>query len=225
MKKFFESVRETVCRVFGKEPKGSSQPTEKRVEVKAPPLPEQPYTTRAGRRREMLLAKPSLLYIHDTVSDVYHDRECKLAQAIPDSTFDMQAGFPKGKQFCSSCYRKAMIRKGIASQSHRINSYVHAFNGFGAKNEDLHRLFVIFKAQVVSISKGEQAVCVQVKDDRWRIQKQGGKLLLHHNNYRVLPGGERIFLEGFHRQKVDGNGTFADVVRVMCYHEVLGARK
>ncbi len=229
MKMSFNAVFESIRRLLKKDSSSPLPPSSKAetlpVIIDSPPVPEQPYTTQAQRRRELMMAKPSFLYIYDTANKVYHDRDCKFAQAIPDEVFSMLEGFPKGKQFCSSCYRKAMIRKGIASQSHRINSYVHAFNEFGAKNEDLYKLFITHKAQVVSISKGEQAVCVQVKDDRWRIQKQDGKLLLHHNNYRVRPGGERVFYDGFHRQKVEGNGTFADIVRVMCYHEVLGARK
>ena len=229
MTTFITRMMDAVCRRIRKE---SSRPAPQAETMKASPVvpadplvPEQPFTTQAQRRREMLMAKPSFLYIYDTANKVYHDRDCKFAQAIPDEAFSMLEGFPKERQFCSSCYRKAMIRRGIASQSHRINSYVHAFNGFGAKNEDLYKLFITHKAQVVSISKGEQAVCVQVKDDRWRIQKQDGKLLLHHNNYRVRPGGERVFYDGFHRQKVDGNGSFADIVRVMCFHKVLGTRK
>ena len=225
MKKFIDNVLEKARRILKKEGHSRKEVETPSVVPAAHPVPEKPFVTQARRRRELMLAKPSFLYIHDTANDVYHDRDCKFAQAIPDEVFSMLEGFPKEKQFCSSCYRKAMIRKGIASQTNRINSYVHAFNAFGAKNEDLYKLFITHKAQVVSISKGEQAVCLQVKDDRWRIQNQDGKLLLHHNNYRVRPGGERIFYDGFHRQKVEGSGTFTDIVRVMCYHEVLGARK
>ena len=184
----------------------------------SPPAPEKPYVTLARRRREMMLARPNLLYICDTANDIYHDRECKHAQAIPDEAFTMQEGFPKGKRFCTECYRKAMIRKGMGSQANRINSYLHAFNNYGAKKEDLYRLFIVHKAQVISISKGEQAVCFQVKDDRWRLQKQDGKLVLHHNNYKVLPNGERIFFDEYHRQNIGGSGSFADITRFICNH-------
>lgn len=225
MKRFVENLLEKARRILKKEGHSRKEAEPSPVVPAVPPVPEKPFVTRAQRRRELMMAKPSFLYIYDTANKVYHDRDCKFAQAIPDEAFSMLEGFPKERPFCNSCYRKAMIRRGIASQSHRINSYVHAFNGFGAKNEDLYKLFITHKAQVVSISKGEQAVCIQVKDDRWRIQKQDGKLLLHHNNYRVRPGGERVFYDGFHRQKVEGNGTFADIVRVMCFHKVLGTHK
>ena len=108
--------------------------------------------------------------------------------------------------------------QGIGCQFHRINSYLHAFNGFGVKKEDLYKLFIAHKAQGVSISKGARSVRIQVEDDRWRVQKQVGKLLLYHNNYKVLLSGAHIFYDGFHRQNIGVRGTYADVVNLVCGH-------
>ena len=215
MKKFLTHVIRAIRRRFTKE---VPSPAPQAKPENTPPVPAKPFTTQARRRRETLLSRPSFLYVYDTTNDIFHDRECKHVQAIPDEAFTMQEWFPKDKNFCTSCCRKAMIRMGMASQSHRINSYVHAFNSFGAKKEDLYKLFIHHKAQVISISKGKQAVCIQVGDDRWRIQKQDSKLILHHNNYKVLPSGERIFYGDFHRQNIGGSGSFSDVARLVCSH-------
>ena len=218
LKAVLESFRHLLRRDHSSPPPPSSKSETPPLSNNSPPAPEKPYVTLARRRRETFLARPNYLYVYDKAHDVFHDRECKHIQAIPDEAFTMQDWFPKGKKLCADCYRKAVIRKGMASQSHKINSYVHAFNCFGAKKEDLYKLFIVHKAQVISISKGEQAVCIQVGDDQWRIQKQDCKLILHHNNYKVLPSGDRIFYGDFHRQNIGGSGSFADITRLICNH-------
>ena len=198
--------------------KDNPSPAPQEETVKTPPVPPKPFTTQAHRRRETLLAKPNLLYVHDTKADVFHDRNCPRVADIQDEVFTMQEGFPKGKKFCNACYRKALIRKGINSQAQRINRYLNAFNHMRAKNEDLYLLFIVHKAQLISVSKSEYSVCTQVKDDRWRIQRTEDELQLYHNNYKVMADGERVFYNDFHRQKVCDKSTFTEITQLICSH-------
>ncbi len=211
LKQTIESFRKLVK-------KDIPSPAPQEETVKTPPVPPKPFTTQARRRRETLLAKPNLLYVHDTKANLFHDRDCPRVTDIQDKAFTMQEGFPKGNKFCNVCYRKALIRKGINSQGQRINRYVNAFNHMRARNEDLYLLFIVHKAQLISVSKNEYSVCIQVKDDRWRIQRTEDELQLYHNNYKVMADGERIFYNDFHRQKICGKSTFSENIRLICCH-------
>ena len=211
LKQTIESLRKHIS-------KDISSPTPQEETVKTPPVPPKPFTTQARRRRETLLAKPNLLYVHDNKSDLFHDRDCPCVADIQDKTFTIQEGFPKGKKFCNACYRKALIRKGINSQAQQINRYLNAFNHMRAKNEDLYLLFIVHKAQLISVSKNEYSVCIQVKDDRWRIRRTEDELQLYHNNYKVMADGERVFYNDFHRQKVCDKITFTEITQLICSH-------
>ena len=215
MKTILKQAAESLRKLIKKD---VPSPAPQEEPVKTLPAPPKPFTTQARRRRETLLAKPNLLYVHDSKSDLFHDRDCPRVADIPDEVFTMQEGFPKGKKFCKSCYRTALIRKGINSQGARLNRYVNAFNHMFARDEDLYLLFVAHKAQLISVSKSEYSVCIQVKDDRWSIQRTEDELELYHNNYKVLADGERIFFDGFHRQRICGKSTFAAITRLICSH-------
>ena len=215
MKTLLKQKAESIRNIFKKD---IPSPAPQEETVKTPPVPPKPFTTQARRRRETLLAKPNLLYVHDTKSDLIHDRDCPRVADIQDVAFTMQEGFPKGKKFCNACYRKALIRKGINSQGQRINRYVNAFNHMRARNEDLYLLFIVHKAQLISVSKNEYSVCIQVKDDRWRIQRTEDELQLYHNNYKVMADGERVFYNDFHRQKVCDKSTFTEITQLICSH-------
>lgn len=215
IKTLLKQTAESIRNIFKKD---IPSPALQEETAKTPLVPPKPFTTQARRRRETLLAKPNLLYVHDTKADIFHDRDCPRVANITDEAFTMQEGFPKGKKFCNACYRKALIRKGINSQGQRINRYMNAFNHMRAKNEDLYLLFIVHKAQLISVSKNEYSVCIQVKDDRWRIQRTEDELELYHNNYKVMADGERIFYNDFHRQKVCGKNTFMEITRLICSH-------
>ena len=76
----------------------------------------------------------------------------------------------------------------------------------------------MYKAQLISVSKNEYSVCIQVKDDRWRIQRTEDELQLYHNNYKVMADGERVFYNDFHRQKVCDKSTFTEITQLICRH-------
>lgn len=215
IKTLLKQTAESIRNIFKKD---IPSPAPQEEAVQTPPVPPKPFTTQARRRRETLLTKPNMLYVHDIKAELFHDRDCPRVADIPDEVFTMQEGFPKGKKFCNACYRKALIRKGINSQGQRINRYVNAFNHMRVRNEDLYLLFIVHKAQLISVSKNEYSVCIQVKDDRWRIQRNEDELQLHHNNYKVMADGERIFYDDFHRQKICGKSTFTEITRLICSH-------
>lgn len=183
------------------------------------------YVSPEKRRRSSLMDNPKMRYILDTRRNRFHDRDCPVAETIKDQDFSMVAELvPEDWQRhdCRYCYQMSLIRKGIGDQGKYINAYLKIFQALKANTFCLETLFLQHDATLVNAFPAQCALCIQVGEDRWIIQQTDGKNRLWHNNYRVLPSGERVFLDQFHAEtgQEEVVGSFRHFVYIMCGHDL-----
>lgn len=177
----------------------------------------------AKRRRDSLMSNRSMKYIISKAGDECHDRDCPRAVSIPDEIFDMCPTLPDDKRFCPKCFRKAIIRSGLAADlSKYIDIAVVIFNRCYASTMDLRMLFIANKATIIRVEKDR--ICLKVHDDYWIVQHTDNGCLLYHNNYTMLNAKERLLQDGFHLQ-VDHTMPFRHVALTMCQYSWSGHLK
>lgn len=197
----------------------------KTVKKSKPKKPTQtPAVTEASRHRSRLLGNPEYRYVYNKKTKMYHDRDCVRVKYIADAHFDMVKDFPANEHtFCWNCYRKALIRAGIGPHTKWLPVASVVLDRLHAENYDLHRLFVTNHGSIVDVDWDQTAVCFQVGEDQWVVKKEvDGNNVLLHNNYEVVPSGERIFFDGFHLQEDFGGHSFKNHARIMCMHQRRG---
>lgn len=174
-----------------------------------------PVITPEKRRRDSLMANRKMRYILSHTGKV-HDRDCPLAIQIPDEDFDMCEDYPSGRYICSVCYRKALVRKGLAlDQTKYIDAAIRVFHEVGATSTDLNMLFLSYSAQLYRIEL--DSVYLKVNEDCWIIKTAANGCMLYHNNYQVLDGFQRLMEPGFHPQ-TDRVIPFRDALITMCQY-------
>ena len=174
------------------------------------PFPE---VSAEKRRRDSLMSDRSMRYAYSDTGSVLHDRDCGCVAGIEDKHFAMAQDFLSEMNHCPQCYRKALVRAGLQpDQMKHINTFTKFFDAFRASNRDLETLFLKHQAQ---LDKAEpNALYLKVRDDKWFIREEQGRLALYHNNYSLTSGFCRAFYGGFHLQMTDN--SFRAVVSAMC---------
>lgn len=185
-----------------------------------PPVPA-PSVTDASRQRDRLMGNPEYRFVYNKSTKMYHDRDCVRVKYIANVHFDMVKEFPPVEStFCFNCYRKALIRAGVGPHSKWIPVASVVLDRLSAGNNDLHRLFITNCGSIIDVDWEKTAVCFQVGEDQWVVHKQeDGTNVLLHNNYEIVPSGERIFFDGFHVQEDLGDHSFKNHARIMCLHQ------
>ena len=74
------------------------------------------------------------------------------------------------------------------------------FKRLGLGNHSMEKLFVKYKAQLLSVEKDQ--IVVHQNQDKWKILRKDDKVYLYHNNYSVASDGTRYMLPNFHLQNV-----------------------
>lgn len=98
-----------------------------------------------------------------------HDRDCPHAVQIPDEAFDMCEDYPNGRYVCFVCYRKALVRRGLAlDQTKYIDAAMQVFHEVGATNSDLNMLFLKYNAQIYHVEA--DSVYLKVNEDCWIVE-------------------------------------------------------
>lgn len=175
------------------------------------------------RRRSSLMDNPKMHYVLDTSTDLFHDRDCTIVDSIKDENFSMVEDLTPEewkRHGCRYCYQKSLVRKGIGDQGKYINAYLKIFQALKANTYCLEKLFLEHNATLISAFPSQCALCIQVGEDRWIIQGSDSVARLWHNNYRVLPSGERVFLDQYHAQTDEEKliGSFRHFTFIMCGH-------
>lgn len=152
-----------------------------------------------------LLAIRANKFVCDRRTRTIHDCSCKTIDEIPDDAFAVMRALPAeeyGFKIAPCCYRRVMIRTGIADYSPlaSMDDMLELFDHFGATDEQLKVLFCDLKS--IFLYQSKTKCILHVKDDSWQIEKPpNGGLQLLHNNYRV----NKI---GYNRQFNRGYGAF-----------------
>lgn len=177
----------------------------------------------AKRRRDSLLSNRNMKYIISKAGDECHDRDCPSAVSIPDELFDMCLTLPDDKRFCPKCFRKAVIRSGLAADlSKYMDAAVNLFNRCYASTMDLRMLFIANNAAVLRVE--QDRIYLKVHDDCWIVRHTDNGCLLYHNNYTMLNAKERLMQDGFHLQ-VDRAMPFRHAALTMCQYSWSGHLK
>lgn len=174
-----------------------------------------PVITPEKRRRDSLMSNRNMRYVLSHTGKI-HDRDCPHAVQIPDDAFDMCEDYPNGRYVCFVCYRKALVRKGIAlDQTKYIDAAMRIFHEVGATNSDLNMLFLKYDAQIYRIET--DSVYLKVNEDCWIIETATNGCMLYHNNYQVLDDFQRLMEDEFHLQ-VDRVISFRNALITMCQY-------
>lgn len=72
------------------------------------------------------------------------------------------------------------------------------FKKLGFTNDLLDKLFIEYKANLISSTKNQ--IYLYQNQDKWRIIRRNDLLYLYHNNYYVSGDGTRYIMPGFHIQ-------------------------
>lgn len=168
----------------------------------------------AKRRRSSKMDNRDMKYAYSKRLWVLHDRDCVLVPMIPDEDFEMLEEFDTGMQFCSRCYRMALIRAGIGDDGKRIRAYLNFFDKVNASNKEIYKLTIVNHAKL----KWEDmnTMLIHVNDDNWKIVCDTSGLKLLHNNYLKLEDYTRHFTTGFHEQKINGSHNINNCLNVIC---------
>lgn len=158
------------------------------------------------------LANPKMKYAYSNFNYIYHDRECGAVKNIPDDEFEMAECFSDVYNWCSNCYKFAVIRCGIQNNEKRFKQYVNYFKTVRAGEGILHFLIVENNAKLWLLS--DNLMEFQIKDDRWRISVRNDNITLLHNNYYIDRFGKRIFEKSFHIQ-FESTRSFSSCVNYM----------
>ena len=159
-----------------------------------------PVVSPEKRRRDSLMSRRSMRYAIDP-SGVIHDRDCPHVADIPDKDFSMCEDFPNGKSVCFTCYRKALIRKGLdLNLTRHMPMVLNVFSRMKANNHDLTLLFIEHNAFIYKIEP--DCVYLKVREDRWMVQVSEYGCILYHNNYRKISETQRVMEDDFHLQTI-----------------------
>lgn len=80
------------------------------------------------------------------------------------------------------------------------NERKRIFKRLGLESHSIEKLFVKYKAQLLSVDKDQ--IVVHQNQDKWKILRKDDKVYLYHNNYSVASDGTRYMLPNFHLQNV-----------------------
>ena len=106
-----------------------------------------------------------------------------------------------------------LFRQASGSYS-RGSFFYDFFLAIGAEYEDLKMLFQRHPATLKYID--DNCVEIFLKEDTWRIRKNGAVPMLYHNDYTVGDDYRRTFNGTFHRQVLNNGNTFHDFARYIC---------
>lgn len=191
-------------------PPQKSSRTVTKKQRKSPPV-----VTPEKRRRDSLMANRKMRYVLSNTGKI-HDRDCPHVKQIPDAGFSMCEDYPNGRYVCFVCYRKALVRRGLALDLTKyIDAAIRFFHKVGATSSHLNLLFLQHDAQIYRIEA--DSVYLKVNEDRWCIQIAENGCLLYHNNYQLLEGNQRWLESDFHLQ-VPKAISFQNAVVTMCQY-------
>ena len=174
-----------------------------------------PVITPEKRRRDSLMSNRKMRYVLPHTGKI-HDRDCPHVAQIPDEDFSMCEDYPNGRYVCFVCYRKALVRKGLAlDQTKYIDAAMRVFQEVGATNSDLNALFLKNNAQIYRVET--DCVYLKVHEDCWIIQIAENGCMLYHNNYRQIDEAQRLMEADFHLQ-VDKPIAFRNALVTMCQY-------
>lgn len=174
-----------------------------------------PVITPEKRHRDSLMASRKMRYVLSHTGKI-HDRDCPYVAQIPDEAFDMCEDYPNGRYVCFVCYRKALVRRGLAlDQTKYIDAAMRVFHEVGATNSDLNMLFLEHNAQIYRIEAN--SVYLKVNEDCWIVETATNRCRLYHNNYQLLDDCQRLMEADFHLQ-VDRVIAFRNALITMCQY-------
>lgn len=156
------------------------------------------YVSPERRRRDSKMADMNNRYAYSLVGNIIHDRDCKFVQYIPDEAFEMSHDFISGYELCTHCRRRAIIRLGIVDNRKRLDAFVRFFFNARISNAWLIELFVVRRAVAIWIRIGE--IELVVDGEHWRLKIVDDGLEIYHNHWTFNEVGNRVILNGFHKQ-------------------------
>lgn len=172
------------------------------------------------RRRDSLMSNRKLRYVLSDNGTI-HDRDCPHVAQIPDEAFSMCENFPSNQDFCSACYRTALIRKGLDPDlSKYLDAALWFFGKTSVSKADLETLFIEHNARIYRMEVGR--IFLKIHEDCWFLEISNNYTCwLYHNNYCLLNNGQRIMEAGFHLQ-VDKPIPFHNAMVTMCRYTWIG---
>lgn len=174
-----------------------------------------PIITPEKRRRDSLMSNRKMRYVLSHTGKI-HDRDCPHVAQIPDEAFDMCEEYPNGRYVCFVCYRKALVRRGLALDLTKyIDAAMRVFREVGATNSDLNALFLKNNVQIYRVET--DCVYLKVNEDCWIVQIAEDGCMLYHNNYRQIDESQRLMEADFHLQ-VDKPIAFRNALVTMCQY-------
>ena len=175
--------------------------------------------SKAHRKRQSMMDKPSNRFAYSMEKRVLHDRDCPCVDHIKDDEFNMSESLIFGMPICPQCEKQALIRSAIGNDQKKIKAYVGLLKRLNAKKDDLRTLIIENKAKLLSVSK--DCITVKVRDDEWLFVKGEKENELFHNNYKVLPDFTREPYPGYHQHTYQKNPSFGFLVEQVCKYSWL----
>lgn len=158
-----------------------------------------------------------VFFLYDNKEHILHDKTCSVIDSKPLADFSVYEGYLMDVAYCEKCSLKLHIRMAVGDDFKRCDSYIAFLKRGGLSEADIKQLtgYSNFSMRFL----GPNCLQVKVNEDTWKIEKQGKKYYLYHNNYYFLNKTDRMLPSNcgeFHRQCVR-NGLYPIMDRICKY--------
>ncbi len=204
-----------------KKQKGKVQETPKTTPVSVIEMVEEPLIaqplTKAERQmivRKRAMDDDSIHYILDKKTNLLHEKSCCNISKIADAHF-IVSDFTGSEMLCPQCCSATLLRKAGCAD---VKKAVKTFAEFGANYKTIRDLVQVNNAQISFIKTDPNIICIKVREDRWRIERQSNsRVTLWHNNYIVKEDFSRRFEIDYHIQKKEI--SFCQAIAIICDYD------
>lgn len=148
--------------------------------------------------RQRIFSNENVKFIYSKNHKILHEKHCPYVRAISDEELQYSESYLPDMRQCFACAAEAYLRIG-AKDPENTEYYKRIFELCGVTPKQLRNMFL---ARGMKTRISGNGFLVSYREDTWKIipLPGNGRVQLLHNNYRVLPGGQRQFVRGFHVQ-------------------------
>lgn len=170
-----------------------------KIVYKAKVIPKEEIRKTALKQR--ILEKQNNLFFYEKDGETVHDKDCAELNEIEGGNLVGSEEFPVGKEYCTQCMRRLLVRVGCAPHAKNIPLSNRFFDQNNVKTSQLRRLVMENKFHFYCENPNEMKI--NGAEDSWKIiVRSSGKLELWHNNYMRVNAKERYITEGYHDQNL-----------------------
>lgn len=148
--------------------------------------------------RQRIFSNENVKFIYSKNDRILHEKHCQYVKEISDEELQYSESYLSNMRQCPACAAEAYLRIG-AKDPEYTERYKEIFEQCGITLKQLRNMFLVRGMKTRITGNG---FLISYKEDTWKIQliSRNGHVQLLHNNYRVIQGGRREFVRGFHVQ-------------------------